>query len=380
MSATCDRLILLASSILWLSTAALGDDRYPPASFDGLHEGSLNISVFTFRDLNRDGAYDLGDLPMVGLLVDATTEGLPDKTRRSNGSGFANFQMSATDLTSDIPLAGPYTFTVAVPDGWHVTTGNTVQDTRFVLLPGAPADMFADPPPLPVGLAPDLTISGTVERGTKSLRATSPSGEIADIALRDGRFSVDASTGSWTLTFDGPDGAHSRSVDVKSEPVVLADSGLTESMSPPNQTVDFEGLVTHEITKIPSGYHGLNWQNFVAAYWKFYEPEGYRNTLMSGTFVAYNGSGQPAVVWSDTPFDFVGGYIGLGSLAAQGETLNILAWRGDELVHQDQLTLSALGPVYYQADFNGVTRVQFQAAHYWQAIFDDLDFRVPAAQ
>ena len=39
----------------------------------------------------------------------------------------------------------------------RVTTGNAVQESRFFLLPGAPADMFADPPPLPVGLAPDLT-------------------------------------------------------------------------------------------------------------------------------------------------------------------------------------------------------------------------------
>ena len=85
----------------------------------------------------------MGDLPMVGLLVDVVSEGLPDNTRRSNGSGFANFTMSATDLTSDVPLAGPYTFTVAVPDGWHVTTGNQSQDTRFVVLPGAPADMLS---------------------------------------------------------------------------------------------------------------------------------------------------------------------------------------------------------------------------------------------
>ena len=41
---------------------------------------------------------------MSGILVDAVSAGLPDRTRRSNGSGFANFEMSATDLTSDIPL------------------------------------------------------------------------------------------------------------------------------------------------------------------------------------------------------------------------------------------------------------------------------------
>jgi hypothetical protein len=363
-----------------LGSDTLADDRYPPATFGDLHEGSLNISVFTFRDLNRNGRYDLGDLPMAGLLVDATSEGLPEVTRRSNGSGFANFEMSATDLRTDIPLAGPYTFSVAVPDGWSVTTGNAIQDSRFVLLPGAPADMFADPPPLPVGLAPDLGISGRVGRGTRSLLATSPSGETAEIAITDRRFSLQAAEGTWILAFDGPNGPYTRTVNVTAEPVVLAETGRTGSASPPNQTVDFEGLVPAEITKVPSGYHGLDWQNFVAAYWKFYASEGYRNALMSGTFVAYNGSGQPAVVSAEAPFDFVGGYIGLASLTAEGETLNIRAWRGDELVHQDQLTLSALGTVYYQADFNGITRIQFQTAHYWQAIFDDLEFRVPAAE
>jgi hypothetical protein len=240
--------------------------------------------------------------------------------------------------------------------------------------------MFADPPPLPVGLAPDLTISGSVEKGTKSLKATSPSGETTDVAMSNGHFSFEAVEGTWMLAFDGPNEAYTRKVNLKSEPVVLAETGRTRSTSVPNRTVDFEGLVPAEITKVPSGYHGLGWQNFVAAYWKFYDSEGYRNALMSGTFVAYNGSGQPAVVSSHEPFDFLGGYFGLGSLTAEGETLNIHAWRGDELVHQEQLTLSALGPVYYQADFHGVTRLQFQTAHYWQAIFDDLEFRVPAAE
>ena len=45
-----------------VASGALAEDRYPPATFGDLHEGSLNISVFTFRDLNRNGRYDLGDL------------------------------------------------------------------------------------------------------------------------------------------------------------------------------------------------------------------------------------------------------------------------------------------------------------------------------
>ena len=313
---------------------------------------------------------------MSGILVDATTEDLQTQTQRSNGSGFANFVMSATDLTSDIPLAGPYTFTVVVPGGWRVTTGNAVQESRFFLLPGAPADLFADPAPVPVGLAPDLTISGSVEGGTSTLRATSPNGETTDVALTDGDFTVPVGAGIWSLAFDGANGAFARTVNVKTAPVVVARTGRTMSSSSPVERVDFEGLVAAEVTKVPSGYHGLDWQNFVAAYWKFYKSEGYRNSLMSGSFVGYNGSGQPATVSSDTPFDFIGGYIGLGSLAAQGEQLRVLAWRGDELAYEETITLSALGPSYFQADFSAVTRIEFRTAHYWQAVFDDLEFRL----
>jgi hypothetical protein len=41
-----------------VASGALAEDRYPPATFGDLHEGSLNISVFTFRDLERNGRYD----------------------------------------------------------------------------------------------------------------------------------------------------------------------------------------------------------------------------------------------------------------------------------------------------------------------------------
>ena len=57
---------------------------------------------------------------------------------------------------------------------------------------------------------------------------------------------------------------------------------------------------------------------------------------------------------------------------------SIVGWRGDERVYQETVTLSALGPSYFQADFSAVTRIEFRTAHYWQAIFDDLEFRVPA--
>ena len=110
---------------------------------------------------------------------------------------------------------------------------------------------------------------------------------------------------------------------------------------------------------------------------KFYDPEGYRNGVVSGEFLAYNGSGHPAAISSEKPFDFIGGYFAISTLDAQGETLTITGWRGTEQVYQEQMTLSALGPTYLAAQFEAVTRVEFRTAHYWQFTADDLLFALP---
>jgi hypothetical protein len=84
-----------------------------------------------------------------------------------------------------------------------------------------------------------------------------------------------------------------------------------------------------------------HWNNVVMAHQKFYSSEGYRNNLMSGEFVAYNGSGHPASISSDRPFNFVGGYFGASHLRAEGETLRIKAWRRQELSYEEDIPLSA---------------------------------------
>ena len=109
---------------------------------------------------------------------------------------------------------------------------------------------------------------------------------------------------------------------------------------------------------------------------KFYEPEGYRNGVLSGEFLAYNGSGHPAAISRDEPFDFVGGYFGVSTLRAEGETLIITGWRDDQEAYRESLVLSALGPIFLAADFRGVTRLEFKAEHYWQFTVDNLTFRL----
>ncbi|TIU88373.1 MAG: hypothetical protein E5W03_06245, partial [Mesorhizobium sp.] len=47
-------------------TARAGDasDYYPRRTWDAFAGGHMNTSLLVFRDLNRNGVYDLGDRPM----------------------------------------------------------------------------------------------------------------------------------------------------------------------------------------------------------------------------------------------------------------------------------------------------------------------------
>jgi len=348
-------------------------------AWDDYTHGNLNISIFVFRDINRNGTYDLGDRAMSGVAVEATGLGRT-KAAWTNASGFANFRMSATDAGMEIVFAGTYEFRTIVPQAWSITTGNEIQQVEFELRPGAPGDLIAIPPPVPVGLMPDLTISGHVDADL--VQVTSPTAAEFEVRGREGWYSFPSSSGEWTLAFpatgDAP--ATERRIEVNGAPIVVSNvqrqAEFAASSTTHTELVTFDDLLSEGIMKIPSGYAGLNWGNFVMTHQKFYDSEGYRNTTMSGEFLAYNGSGHPVWIGRERPFNFVGGYFGASTLGAEGETLSIKAWRGEELAYEQAITLSALGPIYFAADFRAITRIDFETAHYWQFACDDLTFEL----
>ena len=51
-------------------------------------------------------------------------------------------------------------------------------------------------------------------------------------------------------------------------------------------------------------------------------------------------------------------------------------WRGDVLVYEDEITLSDLGPVWFDAEYRDVTRLEMQTKHYWQFVADDMRLRL----
>lgn len=371
------RLVLAAavSSLVTIPVVAADKDYYPKRDWEKLNGGNMNTSSFVFRDINRNGIYDVGDRPMAYVAVVMDGPGADEIMRRTNLSGFANFKMSVADRDQEVVNPGHYTFRVVPPPGWTVSTANGLQEGDYRILPGAPGDMVALSPTHPVGLVPELTISGRATPGT-AVTLSGPDGVSRSIeADSGGRFAIAASPGAWTVETGDANARTVRHVTLESDPVIVSAKG--EDVEAGEATViDFDRLMMSEaVLEIPSGQQGLNWFNIIAMHQRFAEGPGYVNGTVSGEFIAYNSSGHPARVWSDRPFDFLGASFAVGWNNGEGETLTIRAFRGEELAHEDAIVLSAMGPVRFRAGYRNITRVEFATQHYWQMTMDDFSFR-----
>jgi hypothetical protein len=371
----------LAVGALSFAAVASAQELYAPrtdwSSFTG---GDLNISGFVFRDVNRNGIYDGEDRTMELVATRMTSPQGETLIRWTNFNGFANFLMDAGNPEADIPNPGLYDFEVIVPPGWEATTGNVVQTKRFSVTPGAVADMSADPPFHPVGLAPTLTIGGTVPTTDAETRVSvrPPSGEWGQMG-RAGitQFNIPAEPGEWQIRMESDDGRQSvtRSVTVTEFPVQLSAGGTGAVEQPGDEVViDFDDVTSRDIKEMPNGVGGLMWWNMIA--YGAGQP-AYTNNLVSGEFVGYNSSGHPARIWSPEPFSFVGGHFGVAWHRAHGETLRLRGYRRGELVYEDAITLSYIGPVWFQADYADIDRLDLATDRYWQFVTDDLHFLVP---
>jgi len=375
---------------------ALAD--YEPRDWNSDHLGKLNISVFAFSDRNRNGRYDLGDMPQASLAIRLTRPDGETRLERSNPNGFTNFSMSLGSVRADVTEADKeYDFEVLVPDGWIVTTDNTRQATKFTALPGSISGLRAEQPPTIVGLAPDLTVSGQLAReesggqtwhtANVSLVSVSPTGERVQQAIsEDGRFSFPAGPGAWLLEIENRTLGEtlSRRFQVQSVPVQLSAIVLGLQQPAPLKTLqiqDFEYLQHSKIGKIPGGESGLGWDYLVAVHNQLYAGPGYVNALRSGKMVGYNSSGHPVTITPGAAgqvFDFVGAYFAAAWPQAEGETLTIEAWRGETLLAREHLGLSYLGPVWFQADYRGIDKLVLSTLHYWQFVTEDMEFRLAA--
>ncbi|TGS93894.1 hypothetical protein EN820_47340 [bacterium M00.F.Ca.ET.177.01.1.1] len=203
--------------------AGSADDYYPKRAWGSFQGGQMNTSLMVFRDLNRNGVYDLGDRPMSHVAVELDKPNGSTIMRLTNVSGFANFRMSAIQRDLEVVDPGHYAVRVVPPPGFSVTTGNASQESDYVVSPGSPGDMIAQTTTHPVGLAADLTISGLVAAGSR-VSLTGPDGVTAAAKVGpDGRFSLPAAPGEWLVDVSAGGTTERRHVVVAgTAPVVLS--------------------------------------------------------------------------------------------------------------------------------------------------------------
>jgi len=357
---------------------------YSPRQWDNVTNTTSKLSVFIFRDRNRDGVLDPGDLPMTGVAVSVARPDGTYRTRRSNINGYTNFTLRMDGETEDIRRADtPYHWTVQLPEGWQVTTDNTVQTATFRRLTGAPGDMVTDTPPAVVGLAPTLGVGGIFPNmPDTTLMAQHESGRVLTVTTdAEGRFDFLGDPGSWQLLEVGSR-TPLREFRVKDAPVILASGTRPTSASRTEpQVVDFEVLNRSVIEKLPVGYHGLGWDYLLAIDNQYYQGPGYVNVLAGGRAVGYGSSGYPVTVTglnTGDSFDFDGGYFAVAWSQAEGETLELEGWRNGKQVYTDALRLSHLGPTWFQADYRDIERLILRTRRYWQFTTDDWVVRVPS--
>ncbi len=390
LSKSLSTLILLTTGMHGLITEAIP---YRENDLNRLLPGRLNISVYIFNDRNRNGIYDLGDLPMTGVVTELIKPNGMIVEAASNRTGYTNYKMAlGSDKPRDINQSGEvYTFKVLIPPGWQITAGKSVQKIRFIDKVGSPGGLIAEKAPNWVGLAPTLSLSGQMVGLNNSsiprdvlVTATGPNGKTRTLRLdKEGSFSLSVEPGDWSIVCSSAslNWRLERPVKVSTAPIELVPIYVGQKQLPMQTKPlleNFDWIKHSKLEKIRNGHNGLNWDYLLAMDHQISSGPGYINVLNSGHGVAYSSSGHPVTITAPKGrvFDFVGGYFTVAWGKANGEILELVAFRGDEIVAEHELKLSHLGATWLDADLRGIDKLILSTRHYWQFAADDLKFRV----
>lgn len=371
-----------AFALAMLATAAAAEpasdpvaELYPQRTED-LPASVNNISTFVYRDRNRNGIYDLGDYPMTKVITAMAQDGQGRELVEANLNGYANFPTSSDPEKEPlIGEPGTYEFTVLPPPDWDITSGNQTQTIEFIDAPGWMLGLRPATSLVPVGLAQRpliLGINGTGDVARVDL--------LQDGAVLGGRdveagaaFGFQVAPGSYVLRA----GAIEQAVTLRSDPVVIGTLTDTRRPTRPETVITFDDIQDHWLLKVPNGYGGLNWTDLNAIHRDMVIGQGYANGVTSGEHTAYSTNLRPGQFWSQQPFDLYGFDISIAWQNAEGEYATIDIYRGDEIVRSDRLSLSIFGPVTYQPNIGGVTRVSITTERGWQAVIDDVRVGLP---
>lgn len=355
---------------------------------------SWKHSCYVYRDMNRNGKFDMGDRPYGRLPIelerpDGSTAGV-----RSNIDGFANFVTSIGNKDADIYEAGVYKLRAVYPDGWQSLSDTDEQQYEFVERANAGGGLTPVETCAPIGVAPILSVRGRfvakddADAEDYQVLALGPDGAYHTVSTdKNGNYRFVAEPGDWVVEIRDADGAtvSLRPVTVEYGAVVMSETVLDQQLTPPDDTdarkLGFDDLIISDsLFEIPSGYGGLEWRNWIAVHNRFYSGSGYVNLTTSSEYVAYNSSGVPSWMASEEPFDFIGTYIGVAWPRGEEDDVLVKAWRGADLAYSDRLRLSDNGPVFFSADYRGITRLEFSSGNYERIVLDDFQFRLGAKQ
>lgn len=376
------RLRILLPAAAMLTVQPLFAEMSPPDTW--------GHSCYVYRDVNRNGIFDIGDRPYGDLPLEVTHPDGAVSLLTSNIGGFANFEVAMGNReTADVHEPGDYRIRAVLPDGWMSTSDKDEQVLTFVARPNAGGGLVPAETCAPIGVAPRLTVRGQFHPpdgsgyGDITVTASGPGERPAEVRVTaQGGFEFAAGPGDWSILFEDRRGGreYARRVTLDHAAVIVADIRLGADPAPlagPGlEEIDFDRLVISDgLFEIPSGYGGLDWRNWVAVHNRLYQGAGYVNATISSEYVAYNSSGVPATVSSDRPFDFVGVYMGVAWPRGEEDDVIVRAWRGEEVLHEDRLRLTRFGPIYFDAGYAGVTRVEFSSGNYERIVIDNFRLR-----
>jgi len=336
------------------------------------------LSQYVYHDMNDNGLYDLGDIAMSSIKVELEYESPVGalkaiKQSETNGNGFANFKARTIGRSSVIKQPGSYRVSVLVPPGWHATSNNTVQSVRIVARPDTRSGLFLLDRMVPVGLAQDKWIQGSVVGELPiTVELKNRAGKVlqSQTLEQQNTFKFMVDQGEYWVGI----GRISRTVKVSHLPVYIGSLEDKGEVSTNTQIATFDDLPQHGIYKIPNGYLNVNWEdiNTLRRDYTRGVNEGYVNGVTSGSYVAYTSQSRHGQIKSEDPFDFISVNLSSSWRAAEGQQVLIEMWRGDKKLVSDTVRLSVLGPIKYVPEVADVTRVQFSPLHGWQAVFDDM--------
>lgn len=331
----------------------------------------INLSMYVYFDLNRNGIYDLGDRALSDILVAVGKDALPVAVASSNYNGFANFATSLVKEDVVLSEVGDYEFVVIPPPGWMITSANGSQKRELVEKPGSVSGLGMERMLEPVGLAQYIFVRGAFAGDLPAqVKLLQYGKEVASTTVNpDGQFLIPASQGDFELVIQG----QSQLVIVDAYPLDIGQFRAGTSTVMSSGRIDFEDMAPRGLQKVPNGYAGLGWFNLNAMSTAMgNDSVGYHNGATSGGVILYTSSGHPGEISRDIPFDFIGANLSVAWPEAEGEQVTIDFYRAGEKIATDVIGLSAYGPVSYRPMISGVTKVVFTPQHYWQVVIDDI--------